>query len=82
MFAILSVALLIESQEEIHCLAGWEGRGLMGTTFVNKHFVSKLAFPNNIRLDVPQQSGKFQSYLTNRYASFSSRGCDFMPDNV
>ena len=48
MFAILFEVLLIEIQEDIHHFAGWEGGGLIGAKIVNKHFVNKLAFPNNM----------------------------------
>ena len=47
MFGILFEVLLIEIQEEILHFAGWEGGGLRRTKIVNKHFVNKLAFPNN-----------------------------------
>ena len=46
MFPILSEALLVEIQEEIHHFAGWERGGLRGTKIVNHNLVNKLAFPN------------------------------------
>ena len=51
MFAILFEALIIETQEEIHHFAGWEGGFKGHKKFVNKHFVNKLEFPNFV--DIP-----------------------------
>ena len=52
LFAILFEGLLIEIQEEIHYFAVLGERGLMGAKIANKHFVNKLAFPNEIKAQV------------------------------
>ena len=68
MLAILFEVLLIETQEEIHHFAGWEG-GQWGTKIVNKNFVNKLASPIGTKIDLKNVSRNYR---------FPRSCCDFM----